>query len=123
MRKKRSKYGECSQIYEYVKRNKDRLPDWWQKKGTRVCIEGICCMIARNKFHDSTIAEFYECPVVIVQHIREAYIKTIANLQKEHEHLEHEFAYLHDEGMHCPDDDRGFVELLCAIFKRCYDED
>lgn len=111
-------YGEASQIYEYVKRNQDRLPDYWQDKGLRVCIDGICCMIVRDKYTDYEIADYYGCPVPLIDAIRFAYKKTIRNLMKEHEQTIELFGDRYLNPNKEDDDNLGYVELLSAMLGR-----
>lgn len=113
--KNRKKYGESTDIYEYVKRNKDRMPDYWQDKGTRVCIDGVCCMIARDKFTDAEIAEYYGCPVPLVDAIRNQYKAIIRNLKKEHEEAIMLFGDLYTGKPEGANDDLGYVEILSMM--------
>ena len=117
-KKSKSKYGEATVVYQYVKLNKDKLPDYWHDKGTRVCIDGICCMLARGKYSDQEIAELYECRVPIIKQIRIAYDKTIRNLKKEHEEMVQTFGDLYTGTQPNTEDNLDFVEILCQILKR-----
>lgn len=106
-------------VYDYVKYNKDRLPDYWHGKSISACIDGICCMIARGKYSDEAIAEFYECPVPLVKQIKIAYKKTVDIMAKQLTETTEMF------GEGCFDNkfeklnDDGCVRLVCSIFARC----
>lgn len=116
--KKKLQYGDAAVIYQYVNLNKDRLPDYWHAKGTRVCIDGICCMLARGKYTIQEIAEFYECPVPLIEQICIAYKKTIRILKKQHEATAQIFGDLYTGMPKSVNDDKGFIEILCQILKR-----
>lgn len=105
-------------VYDYVRLNKHRLPDYWQEKGMRVCIDGICAMIARDKFTLDEIADFYECPVPLVEQIKKAYIGTINKYKKLHDECIDMFgdAYIGSTTHVC--NDKGSLELLCRIFRK-----
>ncbi len=110
-------------VYEYIKLNKNRLPDYWQDKGASSCIEGMCCMIARNKHTDEAIAEFYECPVPLVKQVKIAYKKTIAMMEKQRDEMMDAFGNLCFENDIENITDDSCVRLVCAIFKRYNNED
>ena len=112
---------EMKAVYEFVKLNKNRLPDYWQDKGIVTCIEGICCMVARGKYSDEAIAGFYECPVALIEQIKIAYKKTIKMMEEQHKDMVETFGDLSSELTEA--NDRGLISLLCEIFKRCRDED
>lgn len=105
-------------VYDYVKLNADRLPDYWKDKGTHVCIDGICCMIARDRYTFAQIAEFYECSEALVMQINETYVKTIENYKKMDEEMKCAYGELYTNH-NISDNDAGYLELACAIFERC----
>lgn len=119
MAKKITPYKSAREIYEYVQRNKDRLPDYWQDKGTNVCIMGMCAMIARDKYSTKEIAEFYECPIPLVDEVRYAYKKTIRSMRDELDEVQDLQSQLDAvNNAHCDSADWGYVELIRRIFER-----
>lgn len=116
-------HAERKLVYDYVKFNKDRLPEYWQDKGIAVCIEGICCMIARGKYTDEAIAEYYGCPTALVKQVKIAYKKTIDMMEKQRKEMTDTFGdecFVNDPKTV---NDESCVRLLCNVFKRCKDED
>lgn len=107
--------AETQLVYDYVKLNAHRLPDYWQDKGTRVCIDGICCMISKDRYTFAQIADFYECPEALVVQINESYEKTIANYKKMHEDTKSIYGELYTRNTGSGDD-AGFLDLLCLMF-------
>lgn len=119
MGKKITPYDSAREIYEYVQRNKDRLPDYWQDKGTNVCIMGMCAMIARGKYSSKEIAEFYECPIALVNEVRYAYKKTIRSMWDELDEVKELQSQLDAaKDAHSDSVDWGYVELIRRIFER-----
>lgn len=102
-------------VYDYVKLNAHRLPEYWKDKGTHVCIDGICCMIARDRYTFAEIAEFYECSEALVIQINEAYKKTIDNYKKMDEDMKCTYGELYTNNT-ISEDDAGFLDILCLIF-------
>lgn len=117
--KKKAPYGESVEVYDYVRRISDRLPEYWQDKGIRVCIDGMKCMMARDKYTDMEIAEFYECPVVLVKQVRKAYRRAISKLRKEWRENKEEYDRIVGDVGCGGNDDLGYVELLGQILQRC----
>ena len=116
----RTPYDAGRDIYEYVKRNKKNLPDYWQDKGTNVCILGVCAMVARCKFTNAEIAEFYECSEMLIEEIRFAYKKTIRKLLNERREVKEieERLNIENDVMKNANDNIGYVELLRRVFER-----
>lgn len=114
---------ERKMVYDYVKLNALRLPRYWQKKGTKVCIDGICCMLARGTFSPEAIAEFYECPVILVKQINRVYKKTIAEYVEQHKECVELFGQRYLSNSPDKYNDDSFVSLLSRIFERDYEED
>lgn len=115
----RTAYDSGRDIYEYVKRNKDRLPDYWQDKGTNVCIMGVCAMVARCRYTNHEIADFYGCSVKLIEEIRFAYKKTIRNMLDERQAMREILKEVNlDSNALRLDDYIGYVELLRRVFER-----
>ena len=114
--------AQKKQIFDYVKMNKDRLPAYWQGKGAVVCIHGICSMLVREKYSDAQIAEFYECPIPLIEEIRFVYKNTIKALRKEHQETVEIFGdkYINSE-MSTHDD--NLAMLIAMIFRKDYKDD
>ncbi len=111
-------------IRKYIKQNKDTLPEWWQDKGTNVCINGIVCMLARDKYTNKEIAECYECPPFIVRYIADVYHDMINRLRKERDQINYEFDGRYKKVPISMFDERGVCSLVGRILsKRCEVED
>ena len=114
-RKRDPVVNESRLVYDYVKLNKHRLPDYWQDKGTHVCIEGVCCMIARDRYTFAQIAEFYECPEALIIQINETYEKTVENYKKMDEEMRSTYGEMYTNNS-SKNNDSGFLDLLCLMF-------
>lgn len=117
-RKREPIVNESRLVYDYVKLNADRLPKYWQDKGTHVCIDGVCCMIARNRYTFAQIAEFYECSEALIMQINETYEKTVENYKKMDEEMRSTYGEMYTNHT-VSDNDAGYLELACQIFERC----
>lgn len=115
-------YVQRKAIYDYIKLHENTLPDYWQDKGTAVCIHGICCMLARDKYSDFEIAEIYGCPLPLIAEIRLAYRVTIKKLREEHEDMLSTFGDKYTNYKKDGNDD-GYIALLAMIFRRKYTDD
>ena len=116
------KASEIVAFRRYVSQMEFKLPDYWRDKGAHTCIEGICAMIARERYSDYAIAGMYECPVTFIQQIRELYYETIDKYKKQHVEMLSEYGehYTSDK----PSDyDGGFVHVLSYVMKGFSNED
>jgi hypothetical protein len=113
---------ESRLVYDYVKLNAKRLPEYWKDKGTHVCIDGVCCMIARGRYTFAEIAELYECPVALIMQINETYEKTVAKYKAMDEEMKNMYGELYTNH-NVSDNNAGYLELACLILERCKHED
>ena len=116
MSKEHGKQTESRLVYDYIKLNKKRLPEYWQDKGTHVCIDGVCCMLARDRYTFAEIAEFYECPEALIVQINETYAKTIEKYKEMDEEMKSLYGE-HYTNKTISENDAGYLEILCTIFK------
>lgn len=113
---------ERKMVRDYVKYNAHRLPHYWQKKGTEVCIDGIRCMLARGTYTPEAIAKFYGCPVILVKQINRVYARMIEKYAKQYKECTELFAQCCQGKSVVEHNDDNFVELISRIFKRDYEE-
>lgn len=65
---------------------KDRCPSWWSTTLPQV-VDGLCNMIARQRYTDELIAKWWDCPIEMVFCVRETCTRRICTLVRDYEAL------------------------------------
>ena len=72
---------------------RDRVPDWWWRCINTV-MDQMVQMLGRGTYSDERVAEFFECPIEVLNIVRDTYPKQIDRVNKEYRKVCKQFAYI-----------------------------